>query len=162
LDSATGIPSIIFGVITVVFGGVTILVGMNQYRDTRARDAISPFLDLRLKFYADISNITATLAVTQDPEVYTRKCEEFWIYYWGSLALVEDIDVEHTMSNLGKYLKTRKFEDSRDKLEQLALNLAQTCRHSISKSWKLNNFIPKEQRLIESWNLLIRPSLENH
>ena len=135
--------------ISVILGLVTIWSGLKQHKITTSRTAMSPFLEKQLEAYLEITGITAKLATTSDRTTFDSKKEEFWSFYFGKLVVLEDNSVESAMVKYGELLKITNFEDelNRDKLKQASMRVAQSCRLSIAKSWKID-LAPLEQNLV--------------
>jgi len=136
--------------LSIVVGIVTIWSGIYQYKTTSARNAMSPFLESQLKTYQEIMSIVGEMASTNDEAIFQAKSQEFWSYYYGPLALVEDYAVESAMVSIGDLIKKQNFTDSnfRSEMSKTSLALASACRRSVSKGWQIN-LAPLEKSLID-------------
>jgi hypothetical protein len=66
-----------------------------------------------------------------------KAAEQFWMLFWGPMALVEDEQVAGAMGKFGGALK----DNNRAILPLLSLDLAHKCRDSIAESWMVE--LPK-------------------
>jgi hypothetical protein len=87
---------------------------------------------------------TARLASSRDLALWQKSREEFWMLYWGPLAIVEDVEsqahnrVESSMVMFGERLKSVDPVSPTlpvSALEQPALNVAHACRDLLSAKW---------------------------
>jgi hypothetical protein len=131
------------------------------YYDTANRDVQKSFNDAQLALCKEASDAAATLAsVTPLPIPDnaaikpTDKIEDAWRIarvrfeqlYWGSLAIVENSDVESRMVEFRTLLTSHEEEMRADKLNvglrpfirNAALNIAHACRDLVSKTWQIN------------------------
>ena len=115
--------------------------------DVRARESRKPFLSLQLETYTKILPVVAKirrLSVQHgdDPSqksAYMAAVDDFWDFYYGLLAMVEDEHVESAMVLFGKTLKA----DGQDKCASIkgdaVLALDHCARNSIAASWGVKN-----------------------
>jgi hypothetical protein len=109
------------------------------------REAAKPFWDSQLQLYLRASEAAATVAVSSDPDAVSRVESQFWILYWGPLAIVEDVgtelrptaEVEAAMVQVGSYLREHPKDRHRATLQQYSLDLAHAMRHSVGPSFNL-------------------------
>ena len=128
------------------------------YYDTANRELEKPVNDMRLSLCKEATDAAATLAIfvpqpEKNPMLSTDKIEDPWRLarvrfeqlYWGSLAIVEDRDVEDKMVKFRADF-VRHEDDIRDNklnvglrafLLQSVLDLSRACRGLVSKSWRL-------------------------
>jgi hypothetical protein len=82
--------------------------------------------------------VTGSIAAS---DVYPKEqINRFWVYYYGKLILVEDINLERKMVDLGSVLKMtseQNFEDQRDEIRGLVLAVSGACRDLLKNSWQL-------------------------
>ena len=76
-----------FGVTTVITV-VTIAAGFIQFGSTYARSVQQPFLETQTDRCFAAAENAARLATTVDEEIWKKAREEFWMLYWGPLAIV--------------------------------------------------------------------------
>jgi hypothetical protein len=138
-----------------IFVGVAAVIA---YYETASRELKKPFNDAQLSLCREASDTAATLAsVAPRPSVNalgpTEKIEDAWQLarirfeqlYWGSLAIVENGDVEAKMVRFRGMLIPRESEiragsladAQRSSLQQAALNISHACRALVSESWQL-------------------------
>jgi hypothetical protein len=70
----------------VVFGG-----GLYQYVSTSSHTARQPFLEKQTALCFQAAEQSARLATTDDQNQWKKSWDEFWMLYWGPLAVVEDM-----------------------------------------------------------------------
>jgi hypothetical protein len=76
----------------IVFGG-----GLYQYVSTSSHTARQPFLEKQTELCFQASEQAARLATTGDPKQWKKSWDEFWMLYWGPLAIVEDVPAGSTI-----------------------------------------------------------------
>ena len=132
-------------VLTAAVALVAIVVGFAQFVTTSAFSVRQPFLDLQSKLCSSAAEHAARLASTRDPLTWQKSREEFWMLYWGPLAIVEDVEsraenrVEAAMVEFGGILKTIDPVSPAlpvSSLEQPALKVAHACRDLLAAKWK--------------------------
>jgi hypothetical protein len=98
-------------VVTAVVAVVTLVAGFIQFGTTSAFSVRQPFLTKQTEVCHSAAEHTARLASTLDPKIWMKSREEFWMLYWGPLAIVEDVEtrtdnrVEAAMVAFGDELK---------------------------------------------------------
>ena len=124
----------------LVMGFGTILAGIWQFRQASKQSAMTPYLEKRLELYEQATRVAGLLCSSRDPEKIERATEEFWMLYFGPMALVEDSEVEKAMVEFGYALTAHvdELRRSKDQISKSALSLAVACRDSVSESWKLD------------------------
>ena len=129
------------------------------YYDTANRELRKPFNDAQLTLCKEASDAAATLAsvepITDTDRIGpTDKVEDAWRVarirfeqlYWGSLAIVEDENVEDRMvkfrtllSHHEDEMRTNKFNVGiRWVIQNAALDIAHACRGLVSKTWQIS------------------------
>lgn len=110
--------------------------GGSAAADNRRIEATKPFLERQLRLYTEASEVaaciaTGTNAVVDHIEIQTAK-KRFWQLYYGELALVENVEVEEAMVQLGEAISNGMDQSE---LRRASLNLASACRRSLATSW---------------------------
>lgn len=82
-----------------VGGTIVIAVGLYQYIATSSQTARTPFLVKQTDICFQASETVATLATTASMDEWKKAWDEFWILYWGPLAVVEDKEASINASN---------------------------------------------------------------
>jgi len=111
--------------------------------DVRARESRKPFLSVQLDTYTKILPVVAKIrrlsTQRDDPSqksAYMAAVDDFWDFYYGLLAMVEDEYVESAMVLFGKTLKAEGQDDKCASLKgQAVLALDHCARNSIAASW---------------------------
>jgi hypothetical protein len=118
------------------------------YFDTANREVEKPFNDAQLRLCIDASDVAAHVASVPPSERDDRWMParmRFEELYWGSLAIVENANVEGMMvrfRNLLLPMETKVRANTlsdieRRQLQNAALNIAHACRALVSKTWRL-------------------------
>ena len=76
--------------VTAVGGTIAVGIGLYQYVTTSSQTARQPFLEKQTELCFKASETVARIATTDDPAEWKKSREEFWVLYWGPLAIVED------------------------------------------------------------------------
>ena len=125
-------------------GGVAVFaVGLAQYVTTSAFSVRQPFLELQSRLCNSAAEHAARLASTCELSTWQKSREEFWMLYWGPLAIVEDVEsksnrVEAAMVKFGDILKTIDAVSPPlpiRSLEQPALEISHACRDLLASKW---------------------------
>jgi hypothetical protein len=110
--------------------------------DVRARESRKPFLTVQLDTYTKIlpvvAKITRLSSRRDDPSqksAYTAAVDDFWDFYYGLLAMVEDEYVESAMVLFGKTLKADEQDGCARSRGAATLILDHCARNSIAASW---------------------------
>jgi hypothetical protein len=146
-----------FAKISSMLSAIAVAVGaIVTYYDTANRELQKPFNDIQLSLCKDASESAATIASLQPPSSPTQadKLQDPWHQarirfeqlYWGSLAIVENRNVEQKMVAFRKGMlaqETPAPESKREgqpagSLQVAALDLAHACRDLVSKTWQLS------------------------
>jgi hypothetical protein len=139
-------------ILTTIGGIIVFGVGLYQYISTSSHTARQPFLKKQTALCFQASEQAARLATTSDHEQWKRAWDEFWMLYWGPLAVVEDVpgqkdsiygEVAPSMIAFGKKINEIGPQPTTLPAEP-AKNLTGMAI-DISKAW---------QRLVTSWWLL--------
>jgi hypothetical protein len=139
-----------------LLGGVIVATAaVLAYYDKGTREQKKPFREAQLQLCQDASEAAATLA-SLTPQVkaspsgpsegaWENARARFEQLYWGSLAVVENDDVEARMVDFRERLMACENEiragtldeQKRLKLQQDALRIAHACRALIAEGWRL-------------------------
>lgn len=111
-------------------------VEAQRFADNRRIEATKPFLERQLRLYTEASEVAACIAagpnvIIDHTEIQTAK-KRFWQLYYGELALVENVEVEEAMVQLGEAISGGIDQSE---LRKASLNLAVACRRSLATSW---------------------------
>ncbi|MBN9119639.1 MAG: hypothetical protein J0I06_10875 [Planctomycetes bacterium] len=119
------------------------------------REAARPFWDSQLKLYLRAAEAAALVATTDSDEVRAKAEREFWVLYWGPLAIVEDVTAQGVRSKIagrmvefGNYIRdTPVTKRDRQRMEQFSLRLAHAMRDATGPSFNLTPApLPEERR----------------
>ena len=120
-----------------------LVVGFVQYIATSSLSARQPFLEKQTELCLRASEHAARLASTQDREQWEKSREEFWMLYYGPLAVVEEPGtkggVVEMMDYFGKQLSKITGNPSSlpaDELNLPSLNLAHACSALLTSKWQ--------------------------
>jgi hypothetical protein len=120
------------GAAAIAVSGVWAII---QYRATKEREFRRPLWEKQVQLYFEACDAAATIATTKDEGVRLKAEENFWRLYWGGLAVVEDLEnVETAMVDFGNEIKKQKELTS---LQSKSIQLAHSCRESLSTTWKI-------------------------
>ena len=139
-----------FGVTTLITV-VTIAAGFIQFGSTYARSVQQPFLETQTDRCFAAAENAARLATTVDKEIWKKAREEFWMLYWGPLAIVEDVapaadpgyvgEVQKMMVEFGNQLEQVKQIPPAtlplSYLENGSLDIAHACRTLLTSRWRV-------------------------
>ncbi len=123
---------------------VALAVGFIQFGTTSTFSVRQPFLQMQGNLCNSAAEHAARLASTLDLATWKKSREDFWMLYWGPLAIVEDVEsradnrVETAMVAYGNALKTIDPAAPPlpvSALEQPALNVAHACRDLLGAKW---------------------------
>ena len=121
-------------------------------KTTNEREFRKPFWSKQIDLYFEATNTAATIATLPDENPDRKKAEEkFWQLFYGPLVSVEDESVMKAKVAFGRCLDEIDIECESlpvksSKLKTLSLELANSCRDSIGKSWniELNNLYKQD------------------
>jgi hypothetical protein len=96
-----------------------------------------PLWERQLDLYFQACEAASILANHEEGSAAWREAEKkFWMPYWGPLAVVEDSEhVSPAMIEFGEALST--VLRNPELLRERSFELAQNCRSSITKAWKI-------------------------
>ena len=129
--------------LSVLAALVGLLIQNNASNQARLLEAQKPFLEKQLQQYFDVSVAASKIATTKKPDVRAQAEADFWVLYWGPLAVVEDAslytpggEVEGAMVRFGDCLDPQA-PCSDDELKVRSLDIAHSCRISFGASWDI-------------------------
>jgi hypothetical protein len=134
-----------FGTTTLI-AIITIGIGFMQYGFTSSFSVRQPFITKQTDLCLAASEHASRLATTRNPAAFEKSREEFWMLYWGPLAVVEDVE---TRAESRVALEMRRFGDAfkpvdtpnptlpLEGLTTLAINLAHACRDLLGSKWQV-------------------------
>ncbi|MGB8817120.1 MAG: hypothetical protein WCC66_04275 [Rhizobiaceae bacterium] len=117
---------------------VSLTVSAWQYNATTRQKNLEPFLKTQLEFTLKATDSLASLAVETDPAKWEESRKTFWKLYWGSLAIVEDKEVEKAMVRAGALVPKLPVASPvlpMTSLNTASLDLAHKARALILNSW---------------------------
>ncbi len=145
-DDASGSGSgwLKFGVTTVLAIGA-VAVGLVQFGTTNFFSVRQPFLEMQSELCRSAAEHVARLASTIDLPTWQKSREEFWMLYWGPLAIVEDVEsptkvVAPAMIAFGERLKQVDPKSPTlpvTSLEGPAIDVAHACQALLSSKWNV-------------------------
>jgi hypothetical protein len=131
----------------LIGGAITFFYHWNADIDARTRESRKPFLTLQLETYAKILPVTAKITRlwsqrndSYQKTIYMSAVDDFWEFYLGVLAMVEDLNVERAMVLFGKSLiADERHPDSQcaKSKQDITLTLDHCARDSITVGWGL-------------------------
>ena len=130
---------------------VTIAIGFVQFGSTYARSVQQPFLETQTDRCFAAAENAARLATTIDQDTWKKAREEFWMLYWGPLAIVEDVEPDASENNVGDVQKLmKKFGDELKLVSEVpprslplsglqrdSLDIAHACRDLLTSRWRV-------------------------
>jgi hypothetical protein len=133
--------------LTAIGGTLALVVGLIQYVSTSSLSVRQPFLAKQTELCLSASEHAARLATTKDREQWKKSREEFWMLYWGPLAVVEEAgtqsDVAKKMQAFGDLLKEvpQNTDASQptlplDDLRGPAIDIARACESLLTSKWQ--------------------------
>ena len=130
---------------TTVIAVGALITGFLQFGTTSSFSVRQPFLNMQSELCRSAAESVARLASTLDPGTWKKSREEFWMLYWGPLAIVEDVeakthDVEASMVQFGDELKKTDPNSPAlpiGSLERPALKVSHACRDLLSSKWNV-------------------------
>jgi hypothetical protein len=123
---------------------VALVVGLVQFGTINSFSVRQPFLEKQTELCHLAAEHSARLASTIDAQTWQKSREEFWMLYWGPLAIVEDVEsqrvnrVETAMVEFKNELtKINPVAPTLpiNSLQLPALNVAHACRDLLSSKW---------------------------
>jgi hypothetical protein len=125
---------------------IAVSVGIWQYRHAKREEFRKRFWEEQYELYSRAVDAAATIAGAASLGAAQQAREEFWHLYWGSLAMIEDHQVESAMKKFGKKLgeceKSGRLPeavpsgDIPTELRVAAYHLAHSMRESLAKTWQ--------------------------
>jgi hypothetical protein len=109
-----------------------------------------PFLEEQTSLCFRASEQAARLATTDDPDQWKKSWDEFWMLYWGPLAIVEDVsgnsankdsiyaEVAPSMIQFGDKIKVIGKMPAKlpaDGLTGPSINISKACQRLVTSWW---------------------------
>jgi hypothetical protein len=135
---------------TTALAVAAVIVGVIQYRETSRATVRTPFLQKQSELCFSAAGHAARLASTVDVKTWQASREEFWMLYWGQLAVVEDVGtfdsgtantVAAAMVSFGNELKQMNVSNPTlpaTTLSTRSLDIAYRCRDLLVQKWSEN------------------------
>lgn len=138
------IVAIIVGIVAVVSALVAYMaqisaaksqsqIALIQLAAQQAHERQKPFVELQMKYYFEAAETAPQIPRTIESMAREKLTKRFWQLYWGSLAVVEDEEVERAMVAYATQLKNVTWDAAN--LETLSLGVAHACRSSLKRLW---------------------------
>jgi len=130
-------------VLTTVVGTAAFVVGFIQYASTSSLSVRQPYLEKQMELCLTASEHAARLATTRDMAQWDRSWEEFWMLYWGPLAITEEAGTDSLVANrmivfgdrLKPYVSTPPVLPVAG-LTQPSIDIAHSCSDLIQSKWR--------------------------
>lgn len=133
--------------IASIGGTIAVAVGLYQYIATSTQTARQPFLVKQTELCLQASEAAARLASTRSPDEWKKYRADFWMLYWGPLAVVENSTpasgyslVANRMIAFGDQLKSINGDPPTilptDILERNAISVSKACQDLITSWWE--------------------------
>lgn len=139
----------------LVLGGIWTVTSYFAQRkadlENRQLETRKPFLQKRLESCIEVTNAAAIIAANTDSKDVVEAKKKFWTYYWGSMRMVDDVDIRAAMDKFASCLSPDKCPDPKS----AAVNLAVYCRKSLGGSW---DQVPLAPAPPTNLNVVARPS----
>jgi hypothetical protein len=134
-----------FGTTTAI-AVIAIGIGFLQYGLTSSFSVRQPFITKQTELCLAASEHAARLATTRVADTWRNSWEEFWMLYWGPLAVVEDVEsqaenrVATQMVQFGDALK--KIDPATPTLPVPgltgpAIKISHACRDLLAAKWQV-------------------------
>jgi hypothetical protein len=137
-------------VITVVGSTIVAAAALYQYVYTSSQTARQPFLERHSALCFQASETAARLATTQQADQWQKSWDDFWMLYWGPLAIVENeanqpsktstfAEVAEAMIVFGNLIKPLGRSSTKlpaDKLQVPAIHISQSCQRLVTSWWE--------------------------
>lgn len=137
-------------ILTAVGGVIVFGVGLYQYVTTSSQTARQPFLKKQTDLCIKASEQAGRLATANNQAQWQKAWDEFWMLYWGPLAMVEDksgqeaniyrrvipsmIAFGDTIKPIGRTPQTLPVAKSIG-LKGLSIDLSKACQSLIVSWW---------------------------
>lgn len=137
LQNIAIIVGVIISVITYQQHNLQMIQEQQRFTDATNRQFKAEFYARQLDYYAEICQITSTLAnCKKNSQEFKIAKSEFWKFYWGKLCMVETKKVEKQMIEFGQLLKKYEAgEVDNNQLKQSSIELARTSRQHVLDTW---------------------------
>jgi hypothetical protein len=129
---------------TLVVGLIVGLSGIWQYADKKQQSNREPFLKLQMDFCVKACDAVGHMISDSDSAKWQEARAIFWAQYWGTLAIVEDRNVEAAMVAMGQLVPPpnapvpETLPMTNSEFQQRSLQLSHTVRNLLLRSWNIN------------------------
>jgi hypothetical protein len=130
--------------LSIVVGGA---LGLWRYFDTTTKQFQKPLWDRQIELYFELSNVSSTLASTNDHEEWMSARVKFFKLINGPMIIVQDNKVQIAIETMANKLVTVSWKDieaslqdskTRPPLERESIILSYTIRDALDTSMNLN------------------------
>jgi hypothetical protein len=96
-----------------------------------------PFFVKQFEVSLRATKMASTMATTKDELAFNAAENEFWLLYWGELAVVESSEVASAMVAFGDNLEQmrRPIQLPASELQDYSLSLADAVRNQTQSNW---------------------------
>jgi hypothetical protein len=132
--------------IASIGGTIAVAVGLYQYIATSTQTARQPFLGQQTTLCLQASETVARLASTRNLDEWKKYRGDFWMLYWGPLAVVENKTPEsgpyslvaNRMIEFGNQLASTGDSPTlpMDILTRSAINVSKACQDLVTSWWE--------------------------
>jgi hypothetical protein len=136
-DSAHNAYDVVFKTLSVLAGICIFFYGIYSYRQTRSDEYKAAFWEKQLEVYEILSTCAGTISMSDNQQLISEAEEQFWSLYNGKARLFIESAVDQEMTCFAAALRSYREGRTTNKVDliQHSLNLALSCRASLSKSW---------------------------
>lgn len=122
---------------TTGIGIAAVWVGAAQFASSYSQSVRTPYLEKRLEFCVDLSELSGQLAVEDQNDDYLELRKEWMAVFWGASSVFTELDpLDEALIDFRKQLLVADSVERRgDLLEGAALNLGRTCKEIITTDW---------------------------
>lgn len=120
---------------------LTAVLGIWQFTAQQRQANRQPFLLKQLELCFLAAETTGSLASETDPAQWEKARVEFWRLYWGPLSIVENLEVEEAMVELGRLVPDQAVKAPKLPMKTLgepSYRLAHAVRDLVLKSWNVD------------------------
>lgn len=130
----------------------TLIWSVGTYGMNARREFEKPYYEKQMTLYFEISRVASTLATSHSEEERTKAYNRFLVLYWGEAYLVNNFEVERSMTHFYTQLVSSKDSVDRDDIEELqhlSYQLTRALRKSLSDTWPVpkGNLRPETPKL---------------
>jgi hypothetical protein len=143
-------------VIAVVGSTILAAAALYQYVSTSDQTARQPFLEKQTALCFQASETAARLATTDQADQWQKSWDDFWVLYWGPLAIIENTSsfakVAKAMVDFGNLIKPLGRSAAKlpaSNLEVPAMHVSQACQQLVTSWWEPGKISKWLNRLIQ-------------